>query len=40
MVKALSDLTERLGGVPIVALDNVDRARSAAFLITAFEGGC
>jgi aspartyl-tRNA(Asn)/glutamyl-tRNA(Gln) amidotransferase subunit A len=38
MVKALSDLTERLGGVPIVALDNVDRARSAAFLITAFEG--
>jgi aspartyl-tRNA(Asn)/glutamyl-tRNA(Gln) amidotransferase subunit A len=39
MVKALSDLAGKLGDVPIVELDDVDRARSAAFLITAYEGG-
>ncbi|MBB5685702.1 aspartyl-tRNA(Asn)/glutamyl-tRNA(Gln) amidotransferase subunit A [Sphingobium boeckii] len=39
MTAALEALSIGLGGLPTVQLAEVDRARSAAFLITAFEGG-
>ncbi|EZP70721.1 Aspartyl/glutamyl-tRNA(Asn/Gln) amidotransferase subunit A [Sphingomonas paucimobilis] len=39
MSRALARLSSQLGGLPLVDLPDVARARSAAFLITAFEGG-
>jgi aspartyl-tRNA(Asn)/glutamyl-tRNA(Gln) amidotransferase subunit A len=39
MRAALSDLSAALGDLSVVELAQVDRARSGAFLITAFEGG-
>lgn len=39
MDAALARLREDLGDAPVIALEGVDRARSAAFLITAREGG-
>ncbi|AZI35348.1 aspartyl/glutamyl-tRNA(Asn/Gln) amidotransferase subunit A [Caenibius tardaugens NBRC 16725] len=39
MEAAIGRLREGLGNAPIVALEGVDRARSAAYLITAYEGG-
>ena len=39
MQAALSALSAALGGLPVVDLPDVARARSAAFLLTAYEGG-
>lgn len=39
LAAALSTLDAQLGGLPIVELPNVEQARSAAFLMTAAEGG-
>ncbi|HAF42715.1 MAG TPA: AtzE family amidohydrolase [Sphingobium sp.] len=39
MTDALKALSRALGRLPTVELPDVDRARSAAFLITAYEGG-
>ncbi|WP_082395435.1 AtzE family amidohydrolase [Sphingopyxis macrogoltabida] len=39
MTAALAALSAGLGGLPMVELPGVARARSAAFLITAYEGG-
>ncbi|WP_404338571.1 AtzE family amidohydrolase [Sphingomonas sp. MMS12-HWE2-04] len=37
--QAIAQIGEALGGIPTVELPNVDVARSAAFLMTAVEGG-
>ncbi|MED5546409.1 AtzE family amidohydrolase [Novosphingobium sp. KA1] len=39
MAAALDRLSARLGRLPVVDLPDVARARSAAFLLTAYEGG-
>ncbi|WP_312219188.1 AtzE family amidohydrolase [Sphingobium yanoikuyae] len=39
MAAALDRLSAGLGGLPVVDLPDVARARSAAFLLTAYEGG-
>lgn len=39
MSVALRRLSAALGEIPVVELPDVDKARSAAFLITAYEGG-
>ena len=39
MADCVAALSDRLGGLPTVTLADVDRARSAAFLMTAAEGG-
>ncbi len=39
MTKALEGFSDALGGLPEVVLEGVAQARSAAFLITAYEGG-
>jgi aspartyl-tRNA(Asn)/glutamyl-tRNA(Gln) amidotransferase subunit A len=39
MAAALADFAQAIGPLPTVVLDGVAQARSAAFLITAYEGG-
>ena len=39
MAAALERLSAALGGLPVIDLPDVARARSAAFLLTAYEGG-